>query len=149
MGRVFDALDRVVLPLFSNMLWSLIIAETGANDFICSDRPVFLFRNVDLIPCPQPAYTITPSGLILPNETAPAGFAVENLELTMPINPRMAIYATTPGNPSPIEYGDQMTIACINKRTIDATARQIYCSNLDFEFLDSETMRSGRELVDS
>ena len=148
LARVFDALDRVVLPLFSNMLWSLVIAETGANDFICSDRPVFLFRNVDLIPCPQPAYTITPSGLILPNETPPTGFAVENLELTMPVNPRMAIYATTPGNPSPIEYGDQMTIACINKRTIDAAARQIYCPNLDFKFLEGGTIRGGRDLVD-
>ena len=148
LARVFDALNRVVLPFFENMQWSLVIAEDGANDFICSDRPVFLFRNVDLIPCPQPAYTITPSGLILPNETASAGFAVEHLELTMPVNPRMAIYATTPGNPSPIEYGDQMTIACINKRTMDAAARQIYFSNLDFKFLEGETIKSGKDLID-
>ena len=148
LARVFDALDREVLPFFGIMQWSLLIAENEASDFICSDRPVSLFRNVDLIPCPQPAYAITPSGLILPNETASAGFAVENLELTMPVNPRMAIYATTPGNPSPIEYGDQMAVACINKRIIDAAARQIYCSNLDFKFLDGETMKSGMDLVD-
>ena len=91
LGRVFDALDRVVLPLFSNMLWSLVIAEDGANDFICSDRPVFLFRNVDLIPCPQPAYTTTPAGLILPNKTPQTTGPVVHFELTIPLNPRMAI----------------------------------------------------------
>ncbi len=110
LARVFVGLYDVVLPFFENMLWSLVIAEDDASDFICSDRPIFLFRNVDLIPCPQPAYTITPSGLILPNETAAAGFAVENLELTMPVNPQMAIYATTPRNLSPIECGDQMLL---------------------------------------
>jgi hypothetical protein len=148
LGHVFDALDRVVLPLFSTMLWSLAIAEDGANDFICSDRPAFLFKIVDRMLCPQSPYTTTPAGLVLPNRTAPDGFSVENLELIMPLNPRMAIYATTPENLSPIAHGGQMTIACINKRTIDAAARQIYCSNLDFKFLDNGVIKSERDLVD-
>jgi hypothetical protein len=126
-----------------------LVAENGASDFICSDRPVFLFRIVDLMPYPQPPYVTTPAGLILPNETLPERGPMVNFELTMPLNPRMAIYATTPENPVPIQCGDQRTVACINGRTIDAAARQIYCPNLDFKFLDGETMRSGRDLVDS
>ena len=147
LARVFVGLYDVVLPFFTNMLWSLVIAENDTSDFICSDRPVFLFWIVDLVPFPQPPYTTTPSGLILPNKTPQTTGPMVNFELTMPLNPRMAIYATTPNNPFPIEYGDKKTIACINGRTIDAAARQIYCSNLDFKFLEGETIKSGSDLV--
>ena len=149
LARVFDALDRVVLPFLGVMQWSLLVTEDGTNDFICSDRPIFLFRIVDAIPCPQPPYTTTPAGLIIPNKAPPMKGAMVNYELTMPLNPRMTIYATTPENPFPIERGDQITVACINNRTIDAAARQIYCSNLDFKFLNGETMKSGRDLINS
>ena len=142
LGRVFYGLDKSILPIFYTMTWSLVIAKEGETDFICSDLPAVLFKVVNLIPHLQLPYTITPAGLILPNETTPINNTTESLELTMPLNPRMAIYATT----FPTEY--QMSPACINKRTIDAAARQIYCSNLDFKFLDNEVMKSGRELVD-
>ena len=149
LARVFDALDREVLPFFGVMLWSLLIAENEASDFICSDRPVSLFRIVDMMSGPQSPYTTTPAGLIIPNQAPQPGVPwLVNFELTIPLNPRMAIYATTPDNSSPIEYGDKMTVACINGRTIDAAARQIYCESLDFEFLDGETMKTGRDLVD-
>lgn len=52
------------------------------------------------------------------------------------------------GSNAPIECGDQMTVAFVNKRIIDAAAKQIYCSNLDFKFLDNGVMKNGRELVD-
>ena len=147
LSRVFVGLYDIVLPFFTNMLWSLVIAENDTSDFICSDRPVFLFRIVDLMPFPQPPYTTTPAGLILPNKTPQTTGPVVHFELTMPLNPCMAIYATTPDNLFPIEYGDKKTIACINGRTIDAAARQIYCPNLDFKFLEGETIKSGRDLV--
>ena len=141
---VFNGLCEAVLPFFNVMQWRLLIVEENASDFICSDRPVFLFEIVDLMLYQQPRYTRTPAGLIIPNECVPP----VHYELTMPLNPRMALYATTPENSFPIEYGDQMTVAHINKRIIDAAARQIYCSNLDFKFLDNEVMKSGRDLVD-
>ena len=141
---VFASLHNAVLPFFNVMRWTLLIAEESASDFICSDRPVFLFKIVDLMPYQQPRYKVTQAGLLIPNETVPS----VHYELTMPLNPRMALYGTTPENCFPIEYGDQMTVACINKRTIDAATRQIYCSNLDFKFLDNEVMKSGWDLVD-
>ena len=148
LARVFDALYDGVLPFFNNMLWSLVIAENNVGDFICSDRPVALFKFVDRMLCPQPSYTTTPAGIILPNENPPTEVTMVNFELTMPLNPRMAIYATTPENPSPVTHGNQMNVALINKRTIDAAARQIYCSNLDFKYLDNGVVKCGSDLIE-
>ena len=139
---VFNGLYETVLPVFSTMDWSLVIAEEGETDFVCSDLPAVLFKVVNLIPHLQLPYTITPAGLLLPNETAPINNTTESLELTMPLNPRMAIYATT------FPTGYEMSPAYINKRTIDASTRHIYCSNLDFKFFENEVMKSGWDLVD-
>ncbi len=95
LARVFDSLDRSVLPVFDTMTWSLVIAEEGETDLICSDLPVVLFRAVN---------TILPA----PHETHSTGYTTESLEVTMPLNPRMAIYATD----FPTEY--KMRPACIN-----------------------------------
>jgi len=69
---VFYSLDKAVLPLFSTMDWSLVIAEEGETDFICSDLPAVLFRVVN---------TILPA----PYETHSMGYTTESLELTMPL----------------------------------------------------------------
>ena len=139
---VFNGLYETVLPVFSIMDWSLVIAEEGETDFVCSDLPAVLFKVVNLIPHLQLPYAITSAGLILPNEATWINNTTESLELTMPLNPRMAIYATT------FPTGYQMSPAYINKRTIDASTRHIYCSNLDFKFCDNEVMKSGWNLVD-
>ena len=139
---VFNGLYETVLPVFSTMDWSLVIAEEGETDFVCSDLPAVLFKVVNLIPHLQLPYTITSAGLILPNEATRINNTTESLELTMPLNPRMAIYATT------FPTGYQMSPAYINKRTIGASTRHIYCSNLDFKFCDNEVMKSGWNLVD-
>ena len=144
---VFVALYDFVLPLFNNMQWSLLIAEDNAGDFITSDRPVILFRNITDVPDTLPRYITTPSGLILPNKTPTPGLHI-NLDLTMSLNPRMALYATEPDNPMPIDYADRNTVAIINKKIIDASAKQIYCSNLDFEYLDNQQIQCGRDLID-
>ncbi|MDE0636689.1 MAG: DUF4238 domain-containing protein [Candidatus Poribacteria bacterium] len=139
---VFNGLYETVLPVFSTMDWSLVIAEEGETDFVCSDLPAVLFKVVNLIPHLQLPYTITSAGLILPNKATQINNTTESLELTMPLNPRMAIYATT------FPTGYRMSPAYINKRTIDASTRHIYCSNLDFKFCDNEVMKSGWNLVD-
>ncbi len=126
---VFYGLYKAVLPVIFTMHWSLVIAEEGETDFICSDLPAVLFRIVNTI-------------LPIPNEVDSTGNITVSLELTMPLNPRMAIYATT----FPTEY--QMSPSYMNKRTIDVATRHIYCSNLDFKFLENEVMKSGWDLVD-
>ena len=126
---VFHGLYEAVLPIYSTMDWSLVIAEEDETDFICSDLPAVLFDVVNTV-------------LSAPNKTSLAGIIKKSRELTVPLNPRMAIYATN----FPTEY--QMSPACINKRTIDASMRHIYCSNLDFKFFDNEVMKSGWDLVD-
>ena len=145
LALVFFALDQVVLPKLNNMRWSLLIAEDNAGDFITSDRPVILFRNITNVHDTVPRYITARSGLILPTQT-PRRYI--NLDLTMSLNPRISIYATEADNPMPIEYANQETVAIINKRIIDAAERQIYCANLDFEYLDNEQIQSGRDLID-
>ena len=145
LARVLVALYDFVLPLFNNMRWSLLIAENDAGNFITSDRPAFFFSTTTNVPNFLPRYITAPSGLILPTPTP--GLYV-NLELTMSLNPRMAIYGTDPDNPLPIEQADRKTVAMINKRIIDAAAKHIYCANLDFEYLDNNQIQSGRNLID-
>ena len=145
LALVFQALDLVVFPMLDEMRWSLLIAEDNASDFITSDSPVILFRNITQVPDNLPRYIPTQSGLILPTPTP--GLHVD-LDLTMSLNPRMAFYATEPNNPLPIERADRNAVALINKRIIDASTKQIYCANLDFEFLDNEQIQSGRNLID-
>ena len=129
LARVFYGIDKSVLPVFYTMRWSLVIAEESETDFITSDLPAVLFEVVNPI-------------LPTPHETDSTKYITKSLELTMPLNPRMAMYATN----FPTEY--IMRPACINKRTIDASMRHIYCSNLDFKFFENEAMKSGRDLVD-
>ncbi len=145
LALVLQALDLVVFPMLDEMQWSLLIAKNDAGDFITSDRPVIFFRNNTFVPDTLPKYITNPSGLILPTPTP--GLYV-NHDITMSLNPRMAFYATEPDNPLPIEHADRKTVAMMNKRIIDPAAKQIYCANLDFEYLDNEQIQSGRNLID-
>ena len=147
LALVFQALDLVVFPMLDEMRWSLLIAEDNASDFITSDRPVILFRNITQVPDKLPRYITTESGLILPTPTP--GLHVD-LDLTMSLNPRMAFYATEPNNPLPIVCADRNTVSLINERIINASAKHIYCANLDFEYLDNDNdqIKSGRDLID-
>ena len=133
MGHELKTIQEIVFPLFSRMQWSLIIAEEGTGNFVCSDRPVGLFEIIN--PPHQWPYRNTP--------TKPF---VKDLELTMPLNLRMALHATF-GDPSVIATASERDVAFINGRTLIAATRQIYCSHLDFKFLDNEEMKSGQDLV--
>jgi hypothetical protein len=133
MGHELKTIQETIFPLFSRMQWSLIIAEEGTGSFVCSDRPVVLFEIIN--PPHQQHYSHTPTKPI-----------VKDLELTMPLNLRMALHATF-GDPSVIATASERDVAFINGRTIHAATRQIYCSHLDFKFLDNEEMKSGRDLI--
>lgn len=131
-----ECIDNVIFPLLSQRKWSLFIAEEGGGDFVCSDYPVVLMSVGDLPIDSDHLYNIGRPGL-----------AQNDAELTIPLNHRMALFAVL-SDSTYIGTVDEMTVACINNRTINAAARQIYCSNLDFKFLDNEIMKSGRDLVD-
>lgn len=133
MGHELKTIQEVVFPRFSRMRWSLLIAEEGASNFVCSDRPVVLFNIIDPPHLRQSSNTLTEP-------------TVTDTELTMPLNLRMAVNATFK-DPSAIAIIDERTVAGINERTILAAERQIYCPHLDFKFLDGEEMKSGRNLV--
>ena len=126
---------NAVLLLLSQRQWSLFIAEEGASDFVCSDRPVALVTIGDPPQNPDHLYNIGGPGL-----------ARSDTELTMPLNRRMALAATFEGN-SYVRTVEEKIVADINGRTIHFAARQIYCSNLDFKFLDNEEIKSGKNLV--
>ena len=129
-----ESIDNVV-PLLSQRKWSLFVAEEGASDFVCSDRPVALISIGDPPENPDHPYNIGGPGL-----------AHSNTELTIPLNRRMALVATFESD-SYIAAADEKIVANINARTIHFATRQIYCSNLDFKFLDDGNIKSGRDLV--
>lgn len=129
-----ESIDNVV-SLLSQRKWSLFVAEEGASDFVCSDRPVALISIGDPPENPDHPYNIGGPGL-----------AHSDTELTIPLNRRMALFAVLDGS-SYIGTVDEMTIARVNERTICSATRQIYCSSLDFKFLANETIKDGRELV--
>lgn len=129
-----QAIDAV-LRLLSHRQWSLLIAEEDASDFVCSDRPVALISIGDPPQNPDHPYNIGGPGL-----------AQSNTELTMPLNRRMALF----GSFKILSFVDtvgEKVIADVNDRTILSAAKQIYCSNLDFKFLDDEDIKNGRDLV--
>ena len=86
MGHELNTIREIVFPLFSRMQWSLLLAEAGRSNFVSSDRLAVLFEIID--PPHQRHYSNTPTKPI-----------VKDLELTMPLNLRMALYATF-GDPS-------------------------------------------------
>ena len=128
-------IDNAVFPLLSRRKWSLFIAEKGASDFVCSDHPVALISIGDPPKDPDHPYNFGGTGL-----------AQRNTELTLPLNRRMALFAIRDGS-SYTGTVDETTIACINGRTIRLATRQIYCSSLDFKFVDGGTIKNGRDLV--
>ena len=133
MGHELKTIQEFVFPLFSRMQWSLLISEEDTSNFVCADRPVVLFEIIE--PPHQRHYSNTATKPI-----------VKDLELTMPLNRRMALYATFE-DPSFVATGSERDVAFINGRTIHAATKQIYCANLDFKFLDNEEMKSGRDLI--
>ena len=130
-----ESIDNIIFPLLSQRKWSLFIAEEGANDFVCSNHPVAL------IPIGDP-----PENPDHPYNFGGPSLAQRDTELTLPLNRRMALFAVLGGS-SYTGIVDEVTISHIDERTIRFAARHIYCSNLDFKFLDGGTVKSGRYLV--
>ena len=131
-----ESIDNLVFPFLSQRKWSLFIAEEGSGDFVCSDHPVALMSVGGPPKNPDHPYNIGGPGLAQ-NDTA----------LTMPLNRRMALFAVL-GDFSYIGTVSEMTVALVNEITIRSATKQIYCSNLDFKFLEDVKMKNGRDLMD-
>ena len=134
LGYELQTADKI-LSLLRHRQWSLFIAEEGASDFVCSDRPVALITIEDSPQNPDHPYNIGGPGL-----------AQSNTELTMPLNRRMALVAAF-NIPANVRTVDEKVVADINANTILSPTKQIYCSNLGFKWLDNEAIKSGRDLV--
>lgn len=132
-----EVISDVVLPLLAQRKWSLLIADGSTSDFVCSDRPVALVTIGD-----------PPQNRDHPYYIGGPGLARTNTELSTPLNRNMALIGTLEGD-SYVTTVDDRIVAEINMRTIHFAARQIYCSNLDFKFLDNDEIKSGRDLVDT
>ena len=131
-----DTIQDAVLPLLSQRQWPLLIAGEDTSNFVCSDRPVALVCT-DANPPDNPYHPYARPGL-----------GMRNTELTVPLNRRMALVAAFE-NGFDVATLNEYDIAVLNARTIDSAAeKQIYCSNLDFKFLDNGEVKSGGDLVD-
>ena len=94
-----ESIDNTILPLLSRRKWSLFVAEEGASDFVCSDRPVVLISIGDPPENPDHPYNFGVPGL-----------AHSDTELTVPLNRRMALFAVLGGS-SYTGTVDETTIA--------------------------------------
>ena len=135
LGYELKSIDNVIFPHLRERKWSLFIAEKGASDFVCSDHPVALISIGDPPENPDHPYNIGGPGL-----------AHNNTELTVPLNRRMALFSVLDGS-SYTRTVDETIIDHVNERTIRSATRQIYCSSLDFKFLDGGTIKSGKDFV--
>ena len=126
-----DTTHNTIYPILAQKQWSLWIAVEGTSDFVCSDHPVVFVRTPD-----NPDYLY-----------AHPEIGMRHTELIVPLNRRMALASTAEGS-FDVEIVDEDTIATINALTIDSATRQIYCSNLNFKFLDNGEVKSGGDLVD-
>lgn len=131
-----ECLNNSVFPPLVQRKWVLLIAEDDASDFVCSDRPVALISIGDPPENPNHPYSIGVPGL-----------GQKNTELTVSLSRRMALAAAFE-NHTCVATVDENVVAEINARTIHFAIKQIYCSNLDFKFLDDGLMKSGRDLFD-
>ena len=129
-----QSVDKI-LSLLRHRQWSLFISAKGASDFVCSDRPVALVTIGDPPQNPNHPYNIGGPGL-----------AQSNTELTMSLNRRMALFGAF-NIPSCVRTADEKMVADFNANTIHFATKQIYCSNLNFKFLDNEKIKSGSDLV--
>ena len=129
-----QSIDQILF-LLGRRKWSLFIAEEDASDFVCSDRPVAFAWIEDPPQNPDHPYNIGGPGL-----------AQSGTEMTIPLNRRMVLVGSFK-IPSYVSTVGEKGIADVNDRIILSATKQIYCSNLDFKFLDGEDIKSGRNLV--
>ena len=134
LGYELQSADKI-LSLLRHRQWSLFIAEEGVGDFVCSDHPVALVWIEDPPENPDHPYNIGGPGL-----------AQSDAEMTIPLNRRMVLVGSFK-IPSCVSTVGEKGIADVNDRTILSAMKQIYCSNLDFKFLDGEDIKNRRGLV--
>ena len=114
-------IEEDLIPLFLKLNWSLLITKDPAENFICSDRPVFM--NTGLTE--------------LPGETE----LIPNVAFSLPLNWQMCLYAHSLDFLPEIYYIDKedwvgnstLSVPYLNSRTIYAAQRHIYAGDLNWE----------------
>lgn len=114
-------------PLLSVRKWSLLVADEGAPDFVCSDSPVSLdwIKRGECMHSP--------------------GFATRNTILTVPLCRRLALASTFEIDMSQVCLGRE-GVASINGMTI-RHASQVYSPVPDFAWTFDGNVKSSTQLL--
>ncbi len=111
--HVFDKL----LSYLARRWWSLLIAEDGAPDFICSDYPVSVVWK-------DPAMK------------GPIGFGLSQTEVLFPLKRRQAFFGVFEDPLEVVMRVDVKKVGELNARTAFNANRHIYCAAESFVMLD-------------
>jgi hypothetical protein len=114
--QVLAAADAI-LPLLCAREWALLVAETGAGPFVCSNDPVGLCWCV-----PRP-----------PGFHGP-GFGLPGTDVTFPLDSKHALlgrFGPLPGN---MPAGERL-VAAVNSMTCHG-ATEVYAAGLNFPWVD-------------
>ena len=117
-------LDKLV-SLFCQMNWLFLRIEDGTDTFLVSDNPLVLED-------------------VGPRKSQPLGIANPNIEITMPLSPKVVAIGAWTG---PTDYGviSHESIRIVNRRTIDQADRFVYAPYRSEELLTQVVESQGRQ----
>lgn len=125
-------LSKQLTPLLAERQWTLWIAEKGAGEFICSDRPVAINSLVRLPPLSGP------------------GYANKFTIVTMPLSRNMAMEGRFEGHPK-VSPADGKIVAIINGCTAWSAERFLFTTQGAFcwSAMDGVAIKGWEELLEA
>lgn len=111
----FQTFDKL-LPFLARRLWSLIIVDDGAPDFVCADHPV---------------------SIVWKDRTleGPIGFGLRQTEVFFPLNRRQALFGVFEDPQPVVQRVDIHKVGELNARTVENARRQVYYATESFVML--------------
>ena len=122
-GAMFG-LNSGVLDLLGNRKWSLLFAEEGGVQFVCSDNPISIRSSRAPF-----------------EHFVPPGIAYSGTDFILPIHRRAALLGRFEGRADVYDVGDEV-VAAINMRTMSSARRYIFAPESEFS-----VMELGRTIV--
>jgi hypothetical protein len=113
-------LDSGVVDLLGNRKWSLLIAEEGGVQFVCSDNPISIRS------------TQAPFERFIP-----PGVAYLGTDFILPIHRRVALLGRFEGRAEVHDIGDEV-VATINMRSMRSARRFIFAPGREFYVMEPD-----------
>jgi hypothetical protein len=110
-------LDSGVVNLLGNRKWSLLFAEEGGIQFVCSDNPISIRSSR------------APFGHFIP-----PGIEYRGTDFILPIHRRVALLGRFEGRSDVYDVGDEVA-ASINASTLSSAGRYIFASDPEFSLM--------------